>query len=129
MKQVGREAYNHVERRGSQGKRNGNGGDLVHWSFQVSVPLDALEQPLLLSWPKWWAPNSSFPEIVTTKQLNTCVHYRGSCHYQIFFHQTSDLKIKMSTNTGGLQLIEREEPQRGFSSINTELTVALVFVL
>ena len=50
-------AYNHVERRSSQGKRDGNGGDLVHWSFEVSVPLDALEQPLLLqkllSWPKW----------------------------------------------------------------------------
>ena len=57
MNQLRREAYNHVEGRGSQGKRNGNGGDLVHGSFEVSVPMDALEQPLLLqkllSWPKW----------------------------------------------------------------------------
>jgi len=49
--------YNHVERTCSQGNRNSNRSDLVHWSFQVSVPLDALEQSLflqkLLSWPKW----------------------------------------------------------------------------
>ena len=72
MNQVSREAYNHVERRGSQGKRNGNGGELVHGSFEVSVPLDALEQPLLLqkllSWPKWCfrQHDSAKPTLTTT---------------------------------------------------------------
>ena len=43
MEQI--QTYNHVERRCSKGKRNGNGGDLVHWFLQVNVSLDALEQP------------------------------------------------------------------------------------